>query len=74
MSITATELRSNLYRLLDQVLATGEPLLISRKGRQLRIEPDRPEAKLDRLIRREGVIKGDPDDLVHVDWSGEWRP
>jgi antitoxin (DNA-binding transcriptional repressor) of toxin-antitoxin stability system len=74
MAISATELRSNLYRLLDQVLASGEPLTVERGGRRLRIVVEERPSKLSRLVRRDSVIVGDPDDLVHLDWSGEWKP
>jgi antitoxin (DNA-binding transcriptional repressor) of toxin-antitoxin stability system len=39
LTITASELRQNVYRLLDEVLRTGEPLEIDRAGRRLRIVP-----------------------------------
>ena len=34
-AITATELRRDVYRLLDRVLETGEAMTIERKGRRL---------------------------------------
>lgn len=74
MVITASELRQNVYKLLDQVLETGIPLEIDRKGRRLRITPSDPPSKLERLVRHEDAIVGDPEDLVHIDWSSEWRP
>ena len=39
MSITASKLRENVYRILDEVLATGVPVEIERNGRTLRIVP-----------------------------------
>ncbi len=72
MSLTASELRSNIYRLLDQVIDTGIPLEITRKGRVLRIVPEDPPSIFDRLVRRDDFIIGDPDDLVHMDWSEYW--
>ena len=74
MKVTASELRQNIYRLLDKVLATGKPLDIERGGRRLRIVPVETSAKLSRLSPHPGTIVGDPDELVHVDWSSEWRP
>ncbi len=74
MAITASHLRSDLYRLLDQVLESGEPLIIERKGRRLRVVPEVPASRLARLSRRPDFILGDPADLVHMDWSGEWQP
>lgn len=37
MPLTASKLRENIYRVLDQVLETGEPVEIERNGRRLRI-------------------------------------
>lgn len=74
MTITASELRQNVYRLLDEVLATGVPLEVERGGRRLRIVPVDAAPKLSRLSPHPSTIVGDPEDLVHVDWSGEWRP
>lgn len=74
MAVSPSELRANIYRLLDEVLATGTPLEIERKGRKLRIVPDEPVSKLSRLKPRPGFIIGDPDDLVHMDWSEYWDP
>mgnify|MGYP000963929716 CR=1 FL=1 len=74
MGISASHLRQDLYKLLDRVLETGEPLVIDRKGRRLRVVPDAPPSRLARLPKRQGFVVGDPADLVHVDWSAEWRP
>ncbi|MFM7536777.1 MAG: type II toxin-antitoxin system Phd/YefM family antitoxin [Acidimicrobiales bacterium] len=72
-TLSASKLREDIYRVLDHVLATGEPVEIERNGRRLRIVPDEPPSRLGKLIRRDDVVVGDSDDLVHVDWSGEWR-
>jgi hypothetical protein len=71
--VNVSELRQNIYQLLDQVLSTGVPLEIERKGRKLRISPEPPRDKLDNLKRRDCLI-GDPEEIVHLDWSQEWRP
>lgn len=73
MAISGTKLRENIYQLLDQALETGESLEIKRKGRTLRIVPEPRPSRLARLPRRP-TIMGDPEDLVHMDWSGEWKP
>lgn len=72
MSVTASHLRANIYKLLDQVLESGQPLEIERRGQKLRIVPVRPSSKLEKLVPRPDAIVGDPDDLVHLDWSAEW--
>jgi len=71
--ISASKLRENIYGLLDSVLETGTPVEIERRGRLLRIMLAEPTSKLARLPRRD-CITGDPLDLVHYDWSGEWQP
>lgn len=72
MAISASQLRQDVYRLLDEVLRTGEPLEIERKGHILRVVPDEPRSRLDRIRRHPDVIVGDPEDLVSIDWSSEW--
>jgi hypothetical protein len=74
MSITASALRANVYRLLDEVLESGRPLEIERKGKVVVIAPKEEQSIWDRLPRRDGAIVGDPDELVHMDWSAEWNP
>jgi len=74
LAITATQLRQNIYRLLDQVLETGEPLEIERNGRRVRVVPVERLSKLDRIIEHPDLIVGDPEDLVHIDWYDEWHP
>ncbi|MCG8555804.1 MAG: type II toxin-antitoxin system Phd/YefM family antitoxin [Proteobacteria bacterium] len=71
---TATDLRRDIYRLLDSVLETGKPLEIERKGHVLRISRVDSPDPLARIQPLPDLIVGDPADLEHVDWSGEWRP
>lgn len=74
MDVTASQLRQNIYRLLDQVLETGEPLEIVRKGRRLRLVPDERPSRVAALEPHPGAVTGDPDDLVDLDWSSAWQP
>lgn len=80
MSVTPSGLRQDLYRYLDEVLTTGEPLEIVRDGRILRIvaaEEAAPYAvgrgKLGALIPRD-VGVDDPLALAEVGWSDAWSP
>jgi hypothetical protein len=63
MALKASFLRENIYRILNQILETGVP----------RIVPEEPKSKLDNLKARPYLLS-DPEDLVHLDWSEEWRP
>jgi hypothetical protein len=71
-AITSSDLRKNVYRLLDRVLETRQPLFIRRRGRIVRITPElEPGSKFSRLKRRV-CVRGNPEDLVHVDWTETW--
>ncbi len=77
--MNATKLRADLYTVLDQVLKTGTPVLIERKGQRLKLSvddtpPSTGREKLAWPSSRPGWVNGSVDDLVHLDWSSEWRP
>ncbi len=69
--MNATRLRANLYAVLDEVIETGKPVEIVRKGKRLRIVPDHPVRKTDALEPHPGTVD-DPEAIVHQDWSGLW--
>jgi prevent-host-death family protein len=70
-TVTPTELRANIYKLLDEVLSTGVPLEIKKGAKKLRIVPVGKADKLQNLIARPGVIAGDPEGLVEISWENE---
>lgn len=72
--MTASKLRENIYRVLDEVLETGVPVEIERNGRTLRIVADEAPSRLGRLVHRPSLVTGESEDFVHMDWSSEWRP
>lgn len=73
--LTASQLRENIYRILDEVIETGQPVEIERKGAVVRIETERQDKRIfETLTAHPGAIVGDFEDLVHVDWSQEWKP
>lgn len=73
MPLKASSLREDIYRILDQVLETGVPVEIERRGKILKIVPAEPRSKLENLEARPYLLS-DPEDLVHMDWSVEWKP
>ncbi len=73
MVLKASSLRENIYRILDQVLETGVPVEIERRGKILKIIPSETRSKLENLKARPYLLS-DAEELVHLDWSGEWRP
>jgi len=42
------------------------------KWRTLKIIPEKPVSKLDRL-EPHNTINGNPEDLVSIRWDGEWN-
>jgi prevent-host-death family protein len=71
MTITASKLRANIYRVLDQAVETGVPVEVVRKGIVLRIVPETRPSKLSRLKKRTAFV-GDPDDIFKIDWRRAW--
>ena len=73
MLITASELRQNIYRLIDQVLETGIPIEIKRKGEILKIFPPEKVNKLNKLKKRKGLLCK-PEKIINTNWDKEWKP
>lgn len=75
MTVTPTQLRANLYKLLDQVIATHKPIEILCKGQivKLVIEPKKTRGKLSNIKAHPGTLCVDPDSIVHMDWSSQWQ-
>lgn len=76
--LSPTELRKDLYRVLDRVLETGVPQEIARGDRRLLISPAEGDAgrvrNLDSLPRREGVLLCTVDELIESSDHWEWNP
>ena len=82
MAVSATQLRQNIYALLDEALETGKPIEIERKGKVLRIVPEPVETDDDisdeelskkfGAWKREGWVVGDVEDLIDVEWSEDF--
>ena len=70
-TVTPTELRANIYKLLEEVLNSGIQLEINKGSRRLRIVPVEQMDKLQNLVSRPDVILGDSDDLVTISWERE---
>ena len=75
MAITATKLRSDLYRVIDDVIRKGVAVEVELRGKKVRIVPAEPCDKLANLVKRPGVIAGDPGRLARVKTFDEakWR-
>lgn len=74
MAISTSELRQNIYRLLDEVLETGVALEIERNGRLLRVVADPVPEKLAALDPHPGAVTGDVEDLATLSFADSWTP
>ena len=72
MMITVSKLRSNIYNVLDKVIETGVAVEIHRKGKTLKIVPVEGPSKLSNL-KKHDVLTVPFDDIVHMDWSDQWK-
>jgi hypothetical protein len=72
--ISNLDVQNDIFQLLDKVIKTGVPVEIERKGKRLLISPAEKRRDLDSLEEHPEFIVGNPDDLVHIDWSAEWKP
>lgn len=72
MPITLTELRNDLYKVVDQIIATGNPVEILRNGHKIKIILADGPSKLDRLTKRSDVMNDPAETYVHCEWLSEW--
>ncbi len=68
----ATQLRQNLYQTLDEVIETGKPARVERKGKTLLISAERP-VKQNRIFKKRKLLVKPDEDITEIDWMSEWR-
>ncbi|WP_271085483.1 type II toxin-antitoxin system prevent-host-death family antitoxin [Brevundimonas sp. NIBR11] len=85
IEVTATDLRKDLFNILDRVERTGESLRVSRRGRSITLKPATagksaadmtPQERFDRWMAkgpRQGAENSnyDPSDTSHWEWDPE---
>jgi len=74
-ALNATQLRARLYGVLDEVIATGRPQRLVRKGHTLLIslESSPHRLDLDALPRRRATDLS-PEELADLSWEDSWDP
>lgn len=68
------DIEEKILQLLDKVASTGVPVQIARKTKRLVIRRAMKRRELDQLENHPDAITGNPEDLVHVDWTSQWNP
>lgn len=69
--ITATQLRANVYQVLDEILETGMPQEVKRGDSKLVILPAKSRRRLKDRPKRDG-LNCTVDELIATSW--EWNP
>ncbi len=72
-TLTATELRRDVYRVLDRILETGTPQEILRRGRRLMIVPSEPKRRRFENAPKHEVLNCSFEDLVATSWEHSWN-
>lgn len=72
--LTATHLRTKLFKTLDQVIATGEAVEIRRPGGWVRLQASTSGNRLARLRPHPGTVVGDAHNLADQSWADTWHP
>ncbi len=70
--MTATELRKNLYRILDQVIETGAAQEIERKGQKLLIVPATTRRYRFEDAPKHSICSCSFEELVESSWEKSW--
>lgn len=71
--LTASKLRQEVYKILDEVIRTGRPVEIERNGNLLKIiAVDRNYSKLSGLKKRK-LCNEDSENFAEIDWTSEWK-
>jgi len=76
MILKATDLRTNLFKVLDYCRDSGETVRVERGGEAFELTAKRSKKRIEELDEHPGTIVGDPDHL-HLakvwDWSDSER-
>lgn len=73
MKLTASKLRQEVYKILDEIIRTGKSVEIERNGSILKIVP--VEHKFNKLSKlpKKRLTNEDSDNFEHIDWTEEWK-
>ena len=71
--VSLTQLRKNIYQMVDQVIETGKPLTINRQGSLLRLAVvSKASTKLGNLKKRNTIVN-EGDELEDIELK-QWEP
>lgn len=71
--LTATELRRDIYNVLDRVLETGSPQEVVRHDQRLLIVPAEPKRRRFEDFPKRRARTCSVDELVQTTWDRSWN-
>ncbi len=80
MTLTLEQFQRDATPWLAKLKVSGEPLVLlaGKDAFEVRpapaLSPEQALSELEKLLPKRDLIVGDPEELVHLDWSSEWRP
>jgi hypothetical protein len=73
MRLTASKLRQEVYKILDEIIRTGKPAEIERNGHLLKIVPVKHHYNKLNKLKKHRLTEEDSDNFEHIDWTSEWK-
>ena len=80
MTLTIEQFQKDAKPWLEKMKETGETLVLlsGREAYEVRSAGSAAAVAAPHdfktLLPKRDIIVGDPEELVHIDWSSEWRP
>ena len=78
MIVSVTKLRKELFKLMDQIAQSGEPVFVERNGIKIKISRDESSeiSKFDRIkeFQGESVLKCPIEEIENIEWDSVWEP
>jgi len=73
MRLTASKLRQEVYKILDEIIQTGRPAEIERNGYILKIVPVKHNFRKLSKLKKRRLTNEDSNNFEHIDWQMEWK-
>ena len=73
MVVTVDEIKSDIEGVLGRLIESDDAAEFEANGKRWQIVAKPKASKLSQLVPRPGLIVGDPEDLVRIDWSENWN-
>lgn len=80
MTLTLEQFQKDAVPWLARLKETGDTLVLVAGEEKFEVRPVATDSLRDvsaafqSVLPKRDLIVGDPEDLVHLDWSSEWRP